>query len=67
MEILVEYLAKGFMVMLMVSLPCVLVAAGIGLIVGILQAVSQGQGKTNAAGPTIFAVFFTLKIPWTRE
>ena len=39
MEILVEYLAKGFMVMLMVSLPCVLVAAGIGLIVGILQAV----------------------------
>ena len=33
MEILLEYLAKGFMIMLAISMPCVLVAAGIGLVV----------------------------------
>ena len=31
MEILLEYLAKGFLIMLSISMPCVLVAAGIGL------------------------------------
>ena len=36
MEVLVEYLAKGFLIMLAISMPCVLVAAGIGLVVGIL-------------------------------
>ena len=39
MEILTEYLAKGFVTMLAISMPCVLTAAGIGLIVGILQLV----------------------------
>lgn len=62
MEILVEFLAKGFMTMLMISLPCVLVAAGIGLIVGILQAVTQVQEQTIAAAPKILAVFLTIVI-----
>lgn len=62
MEILVEYLAKGFMVMLMVSLPCVLVAAGIGLVVGILQAVTQVQEQTIAAAPKILLVFLTIVV-----
>ena len=35
MEALVEYLARGFLLMLTISMPCVLVAAGIGLVVGI--------------------------------
>ena len=39
MEILTEYLSKGFMTMLAISMPCVLTAAAIGLVVGILQAV----------------------------
>ena len=43
METLIEFLGKGFMVMLSVSLPCVLMAALVGLIVGILQAVTQVQ------------------------
>ena len=62
MEILIEYLAKGFVVMLMVSLPCVLVAAGIGLVVGILQAVTQVQEQTIAAAPKILCVFLTIII-----
>ena len=62
MELLMEYLSKGFVIMLMVSLPCVLVAASIGLIVGILQAVTQVQEQTIAAAPKILLVFLTIII-----
>jgi len=60
MELLTEYLAKGFMTMLSISMPCVLVAAGIGLVVGILQAVTQVQEQTIAAAPKILAVFLVI-------
>ena len=62
MEVLVEYLAKGFLIMLAISMPCVLVAAGIGLVVGILQAVTQVQEQTIAAAPKIVIVFLTIVI-----
>ena len=61
-EILAEYLAKGFMAMLAISMPCVLVAAGIGLVVGILQAVTQVQEQTIAAAPKILGVFLVIII-----
>ena len=60
MEMLTEYLAKGFMTMLSISMPCVLVAAAIGLVVGIIQAVTQVQEQTISAAPKIFAVFFVI-------
>ncbi|MBQ8634659.1 flagellar biosynthetic protein FliQ [bacterium] len=62
METLVEFLGKGFMVMLSVSLPCVLMAALVGLIVGILQAVTQVQEQTIAAAPKIILVFLTIVV-----
>lgn len=62
MEILLEYLAKGFLIMLTISMPCVLVAAGIGLVVGILQAVTQVQEQTIAAAPKILGVFLVIII-----
>ena len=62
MEMLTEYLAKGFMTMLSISMPCVLVAAGIGLVVGIIQAVTQVQEQTISAAPKIFAVFLVIII-----
>lgn len=62
MEMLTEYLAKGFMTMLAISMPCVLVAAGIGLVVGIIQAVTQVQEQTIAAAPKIFGVFLVIII-----
>ena len=62
MEMLVEYLAKGFMTMLSISMPCVLVAAAIGLVVGIIQAVTQVQEQTISAAPKIFAVFLVIII-----
>jgi flagellar biosynthesis protein FliQ len=62
MDILIEYFAKGLMTMLMIAMPCVLTAAGIGLVVGILQAVTQVQEQTIAAAPKIFAVFLVIVI-----
>lgn len=60
MEILVEYFTKGLITMLMIAMPCVLTAAIIGLIVGILQAVTQVQEQTIAAAPKIFTVFLVI-------
>ena len=62
MEILMEFFAKGLMTMLMIAMPCVLTAAGIGLVVGILQAVTQVQEQTIAAAPKIFGVFLVIVI-----
>ncbi len=62
MEMLTEYLAKGFMTMLSISMPCVLTAAAIGLGVGIIQAVTQVQEQTIAAAPKILAVFLVIVI-----
>ena len=50
------------MTMLAISMPCVLVAAGIGLVVGILQAVTQVQEQTIAAAPKILGVFLVIII-----
>ncbi|MCD8024372.1 MAG: flagellar biosynthetic protein FliQ [Candidatus Gastranaerophilales bacterium] len=62
MELLVEYMARGFFTMLSISMPCVLVAASVGLVVGILQAVTQVQEQTIAAAPKIVGVFLTIVI-----
>lgn len=62
MELLMEYMARGFMIMLIISMPSVLVAALVGLVVGILQAVTQVQEQTIAAAPKILAVFLVIII-----
>ena len=60
MEILLEHISKGLILILALSLPCVLTAATIGLVVGILQAVTQVQEQTIAAAPKIIFVFLVL-------
>ena len=62
MEIMMEHLANGFIVMLMITMPLVLTAAFIGLIVGILQAVTSVQEQTIAAAPKILMVFLMIMI-----
>lgn len=62
MELLAEFMSRGFVIMLMISMPCVLTAAGIGLVVGILQAVTQVQEQTIAAAPKILLVFMVIMI-----
>jgi flagellar biosynthetic protein FliQ len=60
MEAMMEHTGKGFVIMLIISMPAVLTAALIGLIVGILQAVTQVQEQTIAAAPKILGVFLVL-------
>lgn len=62
MELLMEYMGKGMVTMLMISMPCVLTAAAIGLVVGIIQAVTQVQEQTIAAAPKIAGVFLVIII-----
>ncbi len=62
MELLLEFMGRGLVVMLMISLPCVLTAAGVGLVIGIVQAVTQVQEQTIAAAPKITAVFLVIMI-----
>lgn len=59
-QILGNFLQDGFSVMLSISMPIVLTAAAIGLIVGVLQAVTQVQEQTIAAAPKIFMVFMVI-------
>jgi flagellar biosynthesis protein FliQ len=62
MELMMEHLGKGIVVMLILSMPSVLVAASIGLVIGILQAVTQVQEQTIAAAPKILGVFLAIMI-----
>ena len=60
MELLGNFLGEGFGVMLSISMPIVLTAAAIGLIIGVLQAVTQIQEQTIVAAPKIFMVFMVI-------
>jgi flagellar biosynthetic protein FliQ len=60
LELLLEHLGKGLWLSLMLSMPAVLLAAGLGLIIGILQAVTQVQEQTIAAAPKIIGVFLLI-------
>jgi flagellar biosynthesis protein FliQ len=60
MDLLMQHLQNGIVLSLVLSLPVVLTAAGIGLVVGILQAVTQVQEQTIAAAPKILFVFVVL-------
>lgn len=60
MDILIQHVGHGIWLILLLSLPAVLLAAGVGLIVGILQAVTQVQEQTIAAAPKITLVFLLV-------
>ncbi len=60
MEILMDHLGNGLFLILMLSLPAVLTAASVGLVVGILQAVTQVQEQTISAAPKILLVFMLI-------
>ncbi len=60
MELLTQHLGKGMFLILMLSLPAVLTAASVGLLVGIIQAVTQVQEQTISAAPKIILVFLLI-------
>lgn len=62
MDALLEHTGKGFLTMLIIAMPAVLTAAAIGLVVGILQAVTQVQEQTIAAAPKVLGVFIVIMV-----
>jgi len=62
MELLMEHMGRGIVLMLILSMPSVFVAASIGLVVGIIQAVTSVQEQTIAAAPKILGVFMIIMI-----
>lgn len=62
MEVLLDHVQRGIVNVLLLSMPVVLTAASIGLVVGILQAVTQVQEQTISAAPKILAVFLVLML-----
>lgn len=57
MELLTHHLGQGLFLILLLSLPPILTAALTGLVVGILQAVTQVQEQTISTAPKIILVF----------
>jgi flagellar biosynthesis protein FliQ len=60
MDYLMEHLRQGILLSLMLSMPSILSAAAVGLVVGILQAVTQVQEQTLSAVPKLIFVFVIL-------
>jgi type III secretory pathway component EscS len=62
MDLLTEHMGKGIIIMLLLSMPTVLVAAVVGLVIGVIQAVTQVQEQTIVAAPKIFGVFLVIML-----
>jgi type III secretion protein S len=59
---LLEFTQQGLLLALIVSLPCVVVAAVVGFVVSILQAATQLQDQTLPLALKLVAVFVTLLV-----
>jgi len=57
MDYLIEHVRQGILLGLLLSMPPILAAAAVGLVVGILQAVTQVQEQTISAVPKMIIVF----------
>lgn len=62
MDMLLEHIRNGIWLALLLSMPATLLAAGIGLIVGIVQAATQIQEQTISAAPKILGVMLLIAI-----
>ncbi|MBM4004080.1 MAG: flagellar biosynthesis protein FliQ [Planctomycetes bacterium] len=60
---------EALMLALLISAPILLVGAGVGLIVGLLQALTQVQDQTVAFVPKIVAMVLALSfcMPWVLQ
>ncbi len=58
----VEIIREGLLVLVVVSAPCLIVALVVGVLISLLQAVTQLQEATLTFVPKMLAVFLTLVI-----
>ena len=62
-----DHVGKGMFLVLMLSMPAVFIAAGVGLVIGILQAVTQVQEMTLTFVPKVLAIAAVLTAPGRAE
>ena len=68
-QLIVDLARNAIMLALMVAGPMLVVALGVGLIVSVIQAVTQIQEQTRAFVPTLIAVgaTFLIALPWILQ
>ena len=68
-QLVVDLARNAVMLALLVAGPMLVVALGVGLIVSIIQAVTQIQEQTLAFVPKLLAVAatFLIALPWTLQ
>jgi len=68
-QLIVDLARNALMVTLLVAAPMLLVALGVGLVISVLQAVTQIQEQTLAFVPKLLAVgvVFIVALPWTLQ
>ena len=68
-QLVVDLARNAVMLALLVAGPMLVVALGVGLVVSIIQAVTQIQEQTLAFVPKLLAVAatFLVALPWTLQ
>jgi len=62
---IIEYTLQALMLVLILSLPPIVVAAFVGIIVSLIQAVTQVQEQTLSFGVKLIAVIITILLTAT--
>jgi flagellar biosynthesis protein FliQ len=68
-QLVVDLARNAIMLALLVAGPMLVVALGVGLVISVIQAVTQIQEQTLAFVPKLVAVAatFLLALPWTLQ
>ena len=68
-QLVVDLARNAIMLALLIAGPMLIVALGVGLIVSVVQAVTQIQEQTLSFVPKLIAVAatFLLALPWTLQ
>ena len=60
MELAVDYVVKALYLVMMLSLPPIVVASAVGIVLSLIQAITQLQEQTLTFGVKLLAVGLTL-------
>ena len=60
MELAIDYAVKALYLVMILSLPPIIVASVVGIVLSLIQAITQLQEQTLAFGVTLLAVGLTL-------
>jgi flagellar biosynthetic protein FliQ len=68
-QLVVDLARNAIMLALLVAGPMLIVALGVGLVISVIQAVTQIQEQTLAFVPKLVAVAatFLIALPWTLQ